>query len=167
MNNIDEIKSRLDIVDIVSESVKLKRSGKNYTGFCPFHANTRTPAFVVFPESGTWRCLASATRAVISSARDEKRGLGVQGSAGKPGRTGRRQVGTINAAKSRSQRKRNAAAEAAGRSGGFLPLPAHPNPKPASRRAIIWSSAASSRRQPRSGAWVTHPKAGTPRSTIL
>jgi len=56
MNTIDEIKSRLDIVDIVSESVKLKRSGKNYTGFCPFHANTRTPAFVVFPDSGTWRC---------------------------------------------------------------------------------------------------------------
>ena len=56
MNTIDEIKSRLDIVDIVSESVKLKRSGKNYTGFCPFHANTRTPAFVVFPETGTWRC---------------------------------------------------------------------------------------------------------------
>lgn len=56
MNTIDEIKNRLDIVDIVSESVKLKRSGKNYTGFCPFHANTRTPAFVVFPETGTWRC---------------------------------------------------------------------------------------------------------------
>ena len=56
MNNIDEIKSRLDIVDIVSETVKLKHSGKNYTGFCPFHANTRTPAFVVFPDSGTWRC---------------------------------------------------------------------------------------------------------------
>ena len=56
MNTIDEIKSRLDIVDIVSETVKLKHSGKNYTGFCPFHANTRTPAFVVFPESGTWRC---------------------------------------------------------------------------------------------------------------
>ncbi|NPV41071.1 MAG: DNA primase [Anaerolineae bacterium] len=56
MNTIDEIKSRLDIVDIVSESVKLKRSGKNYTGFCPFHANTHTPAFVVFPDSGTWRC---------------------------------------------------------------------------------------------------------------
>ncbi len=56
MNTIDEIKNRLDIVDIVSESVKLKRSGKNYVGFCPFHANTRTPAFVVFPDSGTWRC---------------------------------------------------------------------------------------------------------------
>ena len=56
MNTIDEIKNQLDIVDIVSESVKLRRSGKNYTGFCPFHANTRTPAFVVFPETGTWRC---------------------------------------------------------------------------------------------------------------
>ena len=56
MTAIDEIKSRLDIVDLVSETVKLRRSGKNYTGFCPFHPNTRTPAFVVFPESGTWRC---------------------------------------------------------------------------------------------------------------
>jgi len=56
MSSIDEIKSRIDIVDLVSETVQLRRSGKNYTGFCPFHANTRTPAFVVFSESGTWRC---------------------------------------------------------------------------------------------------------------
>ena len=56
MSNIDEIKARIDIVDLVSESVQLRRSGKNYTGFCPFHSNTRTPAFVVFPETGTWRC---------------------------------------------------------------------------------------------------------------
>jgi DNA primase len=56
MNTIDEIKARIDILDLVSETVKLRRSGKNYMGFCPFHSNTRTPAFVVFPESGTWRC---------------------------------------------------------------------------------------------------------------
>jgi DNA primase len=56
MSTIDEIKSRLDIVDLISESVQLRRSGKNYTGFCPFHSNTRTPAFVVFPETATWRC---------------------------------------------------------------------------------------------------------------
>jgi DNA primase len=56
MTAVDEIKSRIDIVDLVSESVQLRRSGKNYTGFCPFHPNTRTPAFVVFPDSGTWRC---------------------------------------------------------------------------------------------------------------
>lgn len=57
MAAIDEIKSRVDIIDLVSEAgVKLRRSGRSYTGFCPFHSNTRTPAFVVWPESGTWRC---------------------------------------------------------------------------------------------------------------
>jgi DNA primase len=53
---IDEIKARIDIVDLVSETVQLRHSGKNYTGFCPFHSNTRTPAFAVFPDTGTWRC---------------------------------------------------------------------------------------------------------------
>ncbi|HID84428.1 MAG TPA: DNA primase, partial [Anaerolineales bacterium] len=56
MDPVEEIKSRLDIVDIVSETVQLRKSGKNYIGFCPFHPNTRTPAFVVFPETGTWHC---------------------------------------------------------------------------------------------------------------
>jgi DNA primase len=56
MSVIDEIKARLDIVDLVSESVQLRRTGKNYSGFCPFHPNQRTPAFAVFPDSGTWRC---------------------------------------------------------------------------------------------------------------
>lgn len=57
MSSIEEIKSRIDILDLVSEAgVKLRRSGRNYTGFCPFHDNKRTPAFVVWPESGTWRC---------------------------------------------------------------------------------------------------------------
>jgi len=56
MTAVDEIKSRLDIVDVVSETVNLRHSGKNYTGFCPFHTNTKTPAFVVFPDTQTWRC---------------------------------------------------------------------------------------------------------------
>jgi DNA primase len=57
MSTFDEIKSRIDIVDLVSEAgVKLRHAGKNYTGFCPFHDNKHTPAFVVWPETGTWRC---------------------------------------------------------------------------------------------------------------
>jgi DNA primase len=56
MSVVDEIKARIDIIDLVSESVQLRRTGKNYTGFCPFHSNTRTPAFAVFPDTGTWRC---------------------------------------------------------------------------------------------------------------
>ena len=56
MSVTDEIKSRIDIVELVSETVKLRRTGKNFSGFCPFHPNSRTPAFVIFPDSGTWRC---------------------------------------------------------------------------------------------------------------
>ncbi len=57
MSVIDEIKSKVDIVDLVSEAgVKLRHAGRNYTGFCPFHDNKHTPSFVVWPESGTWRC---------------------------------------------------------------------------------------------------------------
>lgn len=57
MSTLDEIKSKIDIVDLVSEAgVKLRHAGKNYTGFCPFHDNKKTPAFVVWPETGTWRC---------------------------------------------------------------------------------------------------------------
>ncbi len=56
MNTIEEIKARIDIVDLVSETVKLRRTGKNYVGFCPFHPNSHTPAFAVFQDSGTWRC---------------------------------------------------------------------------------------------------------------
>ncbi|MFZ5908901.1 MAG: DNA primase [Chloroflexota bacterium] len=60
MSTVDEIKSRIDIVDLVSEAgVKLRKAGRNYTGFCPFHDNKRTPAFVVWPETGTWRCFGA------------------------------------------------------------------------------------------------------------
>ena len=56
MTNLDDIKARLDVVDLIGETVKLRRSGRSYTGFCPFHDNKKTPAFAVFPDSGTWRC---------------------------------------------------------------------------------------------------------------
>ncbi len=59
MDVVDEIKQRIDIVELVGETVKLRRSGKNYVGFCPFHPNSRTPAFVVFPESSNWRCFGA------------------------------------------------------------------------------------------------------------
>ncbi len=59
MSSIEEIKARLDILEVVSETVQLKRSGKTYTGLCPFHENTRTPAFVVWPDSGVWKCFGA------------------------------------------------------------------------------------------------------------
>src|SRR5574338_1108794 len=60
MSAIDEIKAKIDIVDLVSQAgVKLRHAGKNYTGFCPFHDNKHSPAFVVWPETGTWRCFGA------------------------------------------------------------------------------------------------------------
>lgn len=59
MSVTQDIKSRLDIVDIVSEQLPLRKSGRNYAGFCPFHSNTRTPSFYVFPETQTWRCFGA------------------------------------------------------------------------------------------------------------
>ncbi|MCB0195965.1 MAG: DNA primase [Anaerolineae bacterium] len=59
MSIADEIKSKFDIVDFVSNTVSLKKTGKNYTGFCPFHQNTKTPSFVVFPDTQTWRCFGA------------------------------------------------------------------------------------------------------------
>jgi len=54
---VDEIKARLNAVELIGETVKLRRSGKTYVGLCPFHVHVKnTPSFVVWPDSGTWRC---------------------------------------------------------------------------------------------------------------
>ncbi len=52
---IDEIKSRLSIVDVISDYVKLKNSGKNMIGLCPFHME-KTPSFFVNNEKGVYHC---------------------------------------------------------------------------------------------------------------
>ncbi|MCC7162741.1 MAG: DNA primase [Anaerolineae bacterium] len=59
MSVVDEIKQKLDIVDLVSQTVKLRKSGRSYAGLCPFHSNTRTPAFYLFPETQTWHCFGA------------------------------------------------------------------------------------------------------------
>lgn len=52
---IEEIIASTDIVDLVSQYVTLKKSGKNYKGLCPFH-HEKTPSFVVSPEKGIFKC---------------------------------------------------------------------------------------------------------------
>ncbi len=52
---ISQIKDRLDIVDVVSEQVVLKKSGNHYWGLCPFHKE-KTPSFSVNPQLGIYKC---------------------------------------------------------------------------------------------------------------
>lgn len=52
---IQQILSRIDIVDIVGSFVKLKKRGVNYLGLCPFH-NERTPSFTVSPSKEIYKC---------------------------------------------------------------------------------------------------------------
>jgi DNA primase len=59
MSKIDDVKSRLDIVDVVSDYVELRKSGRNFSAFCPFHADSRTASFVVFPETQRWHCFGA------------------------------------------------------------------------------------------------------------
>jgi DNA primase len=60
MSVVDEIKERLDAVELISNYVQLRKAGRNYKGLCPFHAE-KTPSFVVFPDSGTWHCFGACS----------------------------------------------------------------------------------------------------------
>ena len=52
---IDEILSRVDIVDVIGKHVPLKRAGANFSGCCPFH-NEKTPSFMVSPQKQIFKC---------------------------------------------------------------------------------------------------------------
>ncbi len=55
MSAIEEIKARLDLVELIGEYVPLRKAGRNYKALCPFHQE-RTPSFIVFPDSQHFHC---------------------------------------------------------------------------------------------------------------
>jgi DNA primase len=54
-DDIERIRSTVSIVDVISQHVQLKRTGRNWVGLCPFHAE-KTPSFNVREETGRYRC---------------------------------------------------------------------------------------------------------------
>ena len=93
MNNLDvvqQIKDKLDILDVVSRTVILKKKGQNYWGLCPFHKE-KTPSFSVNPSKGIYKCFSCGEGGDVISflqktqnknfmevIRDEAQALGIE-----------------------------------------------------------------------------------------
>jgi DNA primase len=58
MGVIDEVKQRTDIVEVISQYVRLTKSGRTFRGLCPFHSE-KNPSFFVYPEQQTWHCFGA------------------------------------------------------------------------------------------------------------
>ncbi len=57
-SDIDEVRTRIDLVSVIERYVTLKRTGGKLKGLCPFHAE-KTPSFTVSPDIGRWYCFGS------------------------------------------------------------------------------------------------------------
>ena len=55
MDQLDEIRQKIDIVELISPHVPLKKAGRNFKGLCPFHSE-KTPSFIVSPERQIFKC---------------------------------------------------------------------------------------------------------------
>ncbi|MBK9715872.1 MAG: DNA primase [Kouleothrix sp.] len=71
----DQIKERIDVVEFISAYVPLRKAGRNYLGFCPFHTNTRTPAFTVFPDTQSYHCFGCKASGTVFDFLMQREGL--------------------------------------------------------------------------------------------
>lgn len=73
-DQVEEVRARADIVDIIGELVPLKKAGREYKANCPFHEE-RTPSFYVVPEKGFYKCFGCGKSGDVFSFVMERLGL--------------------------------------------------------------------------------------------
>jgi DNA primase len=78
MDAVEEVKSRINIEDVISEYVQLKRAGRNYKGLSPF-SSEKTPSFIVSPEKQIWHDFSSGRGGNVFSFVMEMEGLDFKG----------------------------------------------------------------------------------------
>ncbi len=76
MSQIDEVRDKIDIVELIgSLGVTLRKTGRSFVGFCPFHPNTRTPAFHVYPDNQSFHCFGCQAHGTAFDFVMRKQGL--------------------------------------------------------------------------------------------
>ncbi len=71
---VDEVRARVDLVEVIGESVPLKRSGKDWKGRCPFHED-KTPSFYVVPDKGFYKCFGCGESGDVFTFLRKKAGM--------------------------------------------------------------------------------------------
>lgn len=61
MDEVSQIRERIDLASFISEYIPLKKMGRNFKAICPFH-NEKTPSFIVSPERQIWHCFGSCSK---------------------------------------------------------------------------------------------------------
>ncbi|MBI2436171.1 MAG: DNA primase [Candidatus Magasanikbacteria bacterium] len=74
MSDTQQIKDKLDVVDLIGEYIQLKPAGSNHKGLCPFH-NEKSPSFMVNRERASWHCFGCAKGGDIFTFVEEMEGM--------------------------------------------------------------------------------------------
>lgn len=75
MDQKDEVKSKVDIVEVISSYVPLKKAGRNFAGLCPFHSE-KTPSFMVSPDRQVFKCFGCGVSGDVFSFLEKVEGWG-------------------------------------------------------------------------------------------
>jgi len=74
MSVIDDVKQKIDIIDIIGQHITLTKSGRTFRGLCPFHGE-KHPTFYVYPEQQSWHCFGCNTGGDVFSFIMKKQGI--------------------------------------------------------------------------------------------